>query len=140
MKCPLNCTIVRVALLSLCVSGAVAAQRQDRGQRTESETGARASGPAAFQVPAMWEYSAPLIAPERREQDRSRAQKDPTVVLFEGKWHVFMTVKLPGRSAIEYVGQGQSWQALWRFPVANRHAHAGNGDCRATVTCVLLRG
>jgi len=50
----------------------------------------------------MWEYSAPLIAPEERDRDPSRAQKDPTVVFFEGRWHVFMTVKLPGRSAIEY--------------------------------------
>lgn len=57
---------------------------------------------ASFRVPAMWEYSAPLIAPEEREQDRSRAQKDPTVVFHDGQWHVFMTVKLPGRSAIEH--------------------------------------
>jgi hypothetical protein len=55
-----------------------------------------------FRVPDTWEYSAPLIAPERRERDPSRAQKDPTVVFHGGKWHVFMTVKLPGRSAIEY--------------------------------------
>ncbi len=58
--------------------------------------------PVALEVPASWEYSAPLIAPEDREQDRSRAQKDPTVVFHGGKWHVFMTVKLPGKSAIEY--------------------------------------
>ncbi len=58
--------------------------------------------PTALQLPAMWEYSAPLIAPEKREEDPSRAQKDPTVVFHGGKWHVFMTVKLPGRSAIEY--------------------------------------
>ena len=66
---------------------------------------ARPSGaaePGGFGVPAMWEYSAPLIAPEKRERDPSRAQKDPTVVFHCGKWHVFMTVKLPGRSAIEY--------------------------------------
>lgn len=55
-----------------------------------------------FTVPARWEYSAPLIAPEKRDRDPSRAQKDPTLVYYGGKWHVFMTVKLPGRSAIEY--------------------------------------
>jgi hypothetical protein len=53
-------------------------------------------------VPKMWEYSPPLIAPEVRERDPSRAQKDPSVVFHNGRWHVFMTVKLPGRSAIEY--------------------------------------
>jgi hypothetical protein len=54
------------------------------------------------QLPEMWEYSAPLISPEARQRDPSRAQKDPSVVFFQGRWHVFMTVKLPERSAIEY--------------------------------------
>jgi hypothetical protein len=53
-------------------------------------------------VPRGWEYSAPLIAPEARSENPSRAQKDPSVVFHDGMWHVFMTVKLPGRSAIEY--------------------------------------
>ena len=61
-----------------------------------------AQPPPRFEVPAMWDYSAPLISPEDRQQDRSRAQKDPTVVFYGGRWHVFMTVKLPDRSAIEY--------------------------------------
>jgi hypothetical protein len=43
-----------------------------------------------------------LIAPDETTTERSRAQKDPTVVFFQERWHVFMTVKLPGRSAIEY--------------------------------------
>ncbi len=60
------------------------------------------SASAAFTVPAMWQYSAPRIAPEPRDTDRSHAQKDPTVVFYQGRWHVFMTVKLPRRSAIEY--------------------------------------
>ncbi len=62
----------------------------------------------AMRVPSLWEYSAPLIAPEKRQDDPSRAQKDPTVVFYEGAWHVFMTVKLPGRSAIEYCSF-ESW-------------------------------
>ena len=57
---------------------------------------------SSFQVPKLWEYSAPLISPEQRETEPSHAQKDPSVVFFEGKWHVFMTIKLKGRSAIEY--------------------------------------
>ena len=64
---------------------------------------------AAFEVPASWEYTAPLIAPEKRDSHPSRAQKDPTVVFHDGQWHVFMTVKLPGRSAIEYCTFTQ-WQ------------------------------
>lgn len=52
--------------------------------------------------PFSWEYSAPLYAPEIRETEPSRAQKDPSFVFHEGKWHLFTTSKLPGRSAIEY--------------------------------------
>jgi hypothetical protein len=70
---------------------------------------ARAVEPAAFKVPAMWEYSAPLIAPEKRDSHPSRAQKDPTVVFHGGRWHVFMTVKLPGKSAIEHCSF-ERWQ------------------------------
>ena len=57
---------------------------------------------SSFQLPKRWEYSAPLITPEQRKEEPSRAQKDPSIVYFDGRWHVFMTVKLPGRSAIEY--------------------------------------
>lgn len=94
MKYAINCTIPAAALVligaAVDASRAVEPQPQDRTE------------PAAFRVPAIWEYSAPLIAPEKRDRNPSRAQKDPTVVLYGGKWHVFMTVKLPGRSAIEY--------------------------------------
>ncbi len=57
---------------------------------------------AALKVPRMWEYSPPLIAPEVRDSNPSRAQKDPSVVFYDGKWHVFMTIKLQGKTAIEY--------------------------------------
>ena len=60
------------------------------------------ANPTEFRLPEAWEYSAPLIAPEKRDREPSRAQKDPSVVFYDGRWHVFMTVKLPKRSAIEY--------------------------------------
>lgn len=53
-------------------------------------------------IPTAWEYTAPLVSPEIRESDPSYAQKDPTIVFHDGRWHLFMTVKLPKRSAIEY--------------------------------------
>ena len=55
-----------------------------------------------LQIPAMWEYGPPLISPEIRDTEPSHAQKDPTFVFHDNRWHVFMTVKLPDRSAIEY--------------------------------------
>ena len=71
--------------------------QRDRGEGRESSTRA-----ARFEVPSQWEYSAPLIAPEVRDREPSRAQKDPSIVFHGGRWHVFMTVKLPTRSAIEH--------------------------------------
>ncbi len=62
----------------------------------------RQPGPKAFQPPAAWEYTPPRIAPEDRAGNRSVAQKDPTVVFAEGRWHVFMTIKLAGSSRTEY--------------------------------------
>jgi hypothetical protein len=73
------------------------------------------AGSADIQMPAAWEYSAPLISPENRDHDRSQAQKDPSVVRVSGKWHVFMTVKLQGRTAIEYCSF-DSWQHADKSP------------------------
>jgi hypothetical protein len=77
------------------------AQNQNR-QKIISENHFAGIKSVALELPVLWEYSAPLIAPEKRRNNPSRAQKDPTVVFYNEKWHVFMTVKLPGRSAIEY--------------------------------------
>ncbi len=62
----------------------------------------KAAVPPGVTLPQMWEVSPPLIAPERRQNQPSHAQKDPTIVFHDNRWHVFMTVKLPDRSAIEY--------------------------------------
>ena len=67
-----------------------------------SSPGGEGAGPVQLELPAAWQYTAPLIRPEKRDTLPSRAQKDPTVVFSGGKWHVFMTVKLEGLSAIEY--------------------------------------
>ena len=102
-----NCKLMVVALILLVpVSHAQQPAERASPDRLGREAGGapnsrRAAAPA-FQVPAIWEYSVPLIAPEPRQTDPSRAQKDPTVVYHNGKWHVFMTVKLPDKSAIEY--------------------------------------
>jgi hypothetical protein len=56
----------------------------------------------SVQIPRSWSYTAPLVTPENRDTEPSHAQKDPTIVFHGGRWHLFMTVKLPSRSAIEY--------------------------------------
>ncbi|UCF17012.1 MAG: hypothetical protein JSW59_06035, partial [Phycisphaerales bacterium] len=106
MRSTVNCTVLGVALA--CGFGAPGVETVKGSEQpvTRGEVASRNhrtdTTPVAFEVPTLWEYSAPLIAPEKRHSNRSRAQKDPTVVFYGGKWHVFMTVKLPGRSAIEY--------------------------------------
>jgi hypothetical protein len=77
--------------------------------------GAAESAEAPFPAPALWEYSPPLITPEKRAAEPSRAQKDPTVVFSGGRWHLFMTVKLPGRSAIEYCSF-ERWETADQAP------------------------
>lgn len=65
--------------------------------------GVTAIGSAAeLKLPKRWECSAPLVSPEVRTENPSYAQKDPTIVFHDGKWHLFMTVKLPKSSVIEY--------------------------------------
>lgn len=81
----------------------------------QEPAGPAAPAAPAFAAPALWEYTAPLITPEKRTADPSRAQKDPTVVFHEGRWHVFMTVKLPGRSVIEYCSFA-TWEEADKAP------------------------
>lgn len=106
MRYIVNCIILGVILS--CFLGAhvikptEASAQIQTGLRVNSENHLPNNESTIFKVPSLWEYTAPLIAPEKRQDNPSRAQKDPTVVFYGGKWHVFMTVKLPGRSAIEY--------------------------------------
>lgn len=106
MKCVFNSTTLAAVLILIGV-GQAARSAEPHSQDRQA--------PADFTAPAFWEYSAPLIAPEKRDRDPSRAQKDPTVVFHDGKWHVFMTVKLPGRSAIEYCSF-EKWEDADRSP------------------------
>ena len=67
-----------------------------------TQVAAQVPPPAPLKLPEQWEYSAPVLRPELRDVEPSRAQKDPTFVRQGGHWHLFTTSKLPGRSAIEY--------------------------------------
>lgn len=72
-------------------------------QSDRNASGQQAGG-AGFVAPAAWEYSPPWIAPKSRDKggDHSHALKDPSIVVHDGRWHVFMTAKLQGKSVIEY--------------------------------------
>jgi len=68
-----------------------------------------------IQVPVMWEYTTPLITTEKRTANRSRAQKDPSVVFYEGMWHVFMTIKTDSGTRVEYVSF-KNWKNADKAP------------------------
>ena len=97
-------TAITCCSLTTCIVATLIFGAPLAAQSTPSESNAEAT----FQIPKRWVYSSPLVAPEDRSHERSAAQKDPTVVFHDGRWHLFMTVKLSGRSAIEYCSF-ESW-------------------------------
>ena len=107
------------------------AGQEERAQRLGQQT-PREAPAAAFQVPALWAYSPPLIAPEQRPTEPSHAQKDPTVVFYEGQWHVFMSAKLPGRSVIEYCSF-EEWDGADRAPRTILQVSDGDYYCAPQV-------
>jgi hypothetical protein len=58
--------------------------------------------PSPLRLPTRWRYSRPLIAPRPALPEPAHAQKDPSVVFHDGRWHVFMTVRLARRTIIEH--------------------------------------
>ena len=113
MRPIVDCTVVGLALAfglgTLWIESVEESAQGSARRQVNNENQPPGTKPVVFRVPTSWEYSAPLIAPEKRDSNPSRAQKDPTVVFYCGKWHVFMTVKLPGSSAIEYCSF-ESWE------------------------------
>jgi hypothetical protein len=92
--------LLPVAFGLVAIVEPLVAQVKTASRPSEAETAREDSSPIT--LPARWEYSKPLVSPEQRTENASHAQKDPTVVFHEGKWHLFMTVKLQGKSVIEY--------------------------------------
>jgi hypothetical protein len=52
-----------------------------------------AASAAELKAPFSWTLSPPYVAAPRRPADPVVSVKDPTVVFYEGKWHVFVTVR-----------------------------------------------
>jgi len=60
------------------------------------------SGP--FTLPFEWTVGQPLVEPLNRPADPCHAIKDPTIVQYEGRWHLFCTIRGKYRShRIEYL-------------------------------------
>jgi hypothetical protein len=51
-----------------------------------------------------WTVGAPLVSPAERPDDFCYSVKDPSVVQFDGRWHLFCTIRSQKRShQIEYL-------------------------------------
>ncbi len=59
---------------------------------------------AKLKTPFFWQLSPPVLSPANRPQDPCVSVKDPTVVHYEGQWHLFCTIRSQVRShQIEYL-------------------------------------
>ena len=76
-------------------------------RRSFLATGALAVTGAAddpLRGPFRWRLGPPLVAPVERPADPCHSVKDPTVVFFEGRWHLFCTIRSVKRThQIEYL-------------------------------------
>jgi hypothetical protein len=61
--------------------------------------------PTAFENGRFqWRASGPLLSPDAQAADPRICIKDPTIVYYEGRWHLFATVRLrSGKVDIEYL-------------------------------------
>jgi len=65
-----------------------------------------------------WTVSAPLVAPLQRPGEQIYSVKDPTIVRYNGQWHLFCTIRARERShRIEYI-RFDDWQSVDK---AQRH-------------------
>lgn len=52
----------------------------------------------------QWKISQPLVAPVERPQDPCYSVKDPSVIFYKGRWHLFCTIRSEKRThQIEYL-------------------------------------
>ncbi len=64
----------------------------------------------------QWRANGPLVGPAERPEDPCRAIKDPSIVLFGGKWHLFCTIRSQKRThAVEYLSFAD-WAEADRAP------------------------
>src|SRR6266850_543805 len=67
----------------------------------------RAADPSADAIRSgrfMWTASGPLLSPAHRPDDPCYSVKDPSIVRFDNRWHLFCTIRSQKRThQIEYL-------------------------------------
>ena len=98
-----NFCAVTSALLILVLSGCLA------GEKAAPQTNLQAID-VFLSGRFNWKVSEPLVAPLQRADDTTYSVKDPTIVYYDGRWHLFCTVRAEKRShQIEYISF-ESWK------------------------------
>jgi len=63
-----------------------------------------AAGSSSLVLPSRWGMSDPVLSPVPRAEDPCYSVKDPTIVRWNGRWHLFCTIRSKVRThQIEYV-------------------------------------
>ncbi len=94
---PLNVAAILVALAGACGAGAAVLGAEPH-QTTAAAIDALLTG--RFR----WIGGPPVLAPLQRTDDFYYSVKDPSVVFFEGRWHIFCTIRGKNRShQVEYI-------------------------------------
>ncbi|MCS6860170.1 MAG: non-reducing end alpha-L-arabinofuranosidase family hydrolase [Abditibacteriales bacterium] len=92
-----------VALLCAAVGALLWSANERTGGAALSSTSQRAVDNLLAGV-FRWTVSPPLVAPVERPEDPCYAVKDPSVVFYEGRWHLFCTIRSVKRThQIEYL-------------------------------------
>jgi hypothetical protein len=91
---------------------------------TPIATAAEKSAAQLLQGDFRWKTTPPLVSPAQRPDDPCFSIKDPSLVRFEGRWHLFCTIRSQKRThQIEYL----SFDDWPRANAAERHVLKFNG-------------
>jgi len=72
-----------------------------------------------------WTYGPPLVAPVERPEDPCFSVKDPSIVFYQGRWHLFCTIRSRKRThQIEYLSFAD-WKDAHRAPRHVLQNHKG---------------
>jgi len=100
-------------------------------QKANEPRGMRRSGedlPPELRAPFSWQLSLPVLSPLKNSEDPCFSVKDPTVIYYQGRWHLFCTIRSAIRThQIQYV-------SFDRWENANSAPHH-NLCCREDYFC-----
>jgi hypothetical protein len=103
-----KCLLTSCAFSMLLGGSALAVHAAGPATETPAESTTPVTGPAEaprlpFATPLKWKASGVLVAPKPDETHPAVSVKDPTVVFFGNKWHIYATTALRGGWSMVYL-------------------------------------